>query len=92
MILTMAEVGTLEWEKAHADRARFRGIPTMARGYARDRGTLAVAKLVALREALAADAISEVGRTHLATDAEMFARMAFKGWRAYRLMVDDETQ
>jgi len=86
MKLTLDEIGDDQWAKAHSDRARFRGSPAIARGYAAERGGIAVLHLQSLQRAVTSGDYSETARLHFAADAELFARMAFKGWRAYRLM------
>ena len=89
MTLTKDEIGDEQYAKAQTDRMRFRGAPLLALTHARDRGALAVAHLLSLKAALDADLHSELARSRFAADAELCARAAFKGWRAYRLMKGD---
>lgn len=90
MRLTVAEIGVNEYKKAERDRAWFRCVPTAARGHARDRGALAVEQM---HYAITPDALGNVQPDRhfirFQQDAMMFARMAFRGWRAYRLMVGE---
>ena len=85
-VLTLDEIGAEQYAKAHNDKMRFRGAPGSARQYAVDRGRIAVSHLDALTRSLADSTYSEDARNRFCLDAEMFARHAFRGWRAYRIM------
>ena len=87
MTLTVEEIGAEQFTKAQNDRARFRGSPVLARGYAAERGTLAAVQmgLLKLSRDIAGE-YTEADRLRFSQDAAMYARMAFRGWRAYRLM------
>lgn len=80
-MLTEKEIGKEQFEKAKADRARFRGIPGQAREYAESRGEQAAWRLRAIRD-------TETGTSFDIFEREsvMYAQQAFRGWRAYRIM------
>lgn len=86
MLLTKDEIGADQYEKAHNDRARFRGSPVIARAYAAERGSIAVTHMQSLDRAVKEGDRSHAAMAAFAQDAAMFARMAFRGWRAYRLL------
>ena len=86
MMLTREEIGDEQYNKGMNDRSRFHHAPALARSYARERGSLAATHLESFRRGLACGDRSETALHQFAQDAAMFARMAFKGWRAYRLM------
>lgn len=94
MKLTVAEIGHAEFDKAWHDKAWFRGIALSAKIHAAERGNFCVEQIRNLQSALAADPDSTDYRAphHLdrfERDAIMCARMAYKGWRAYRVMVGE---
>jgi hypothetical protein len=90
MKFTIEEIGELEYKKSENDRAWFKGVPTAARAYARNRGAMCCEQLIA---ATSPNALGDLYPDHhfarFQRDAMMFARMAFRGWRAYRLMVGE---
>lgn len=90
MKLTVAEIGVDEYKKAERDRAWFRSTPAAAKGYARERGNYCREQMM---YATLPDALGNLQRDahfyRFQQDAVMFARNAFRGWRAYRLMVGE---
>lgn len=90
MKLTVAEIGVDQYKKAEHDRAWFRSTPTAAKGYARERGAFCREQMLYATEPNAlGDRVKEHHFHRFQQDAMMFARMAFRGWRAYRLMVGE---
>ena len=87
---TVEEIGPAEFKKAENDRAWFRSTPSAARSYARERGALCREQMI---YATSPDALgnehTDESFNRFRRDAAMFARMAFRGWRAYRLMVGE---
>lgn len=82
--LTADELGMREYLQADTDRRKYR--------YARE-AKLAAARYGALCAQRILDTsydwITESGRDLAQEDAVMFAKLAFHGWRAYRMMVGE---
>lgn len=90
MKFTLDELGPVEFKKAETDRAWFRSTPAAARGYARERGSYCREQMLYATEPDAlGNARKDADFHRFQQDAMMFARMAFRGWRAYRLMVGE---
>lgn len=85
MRFTADELGLAEFEKADLDRRKYRRSHEAL--FAAQRfGTLAIARM---QDGLDARWITPYGISQADEDAVMFARLAFHGWRAYRMMVGE---
>lgn len=88
--LTPEEIGQAEFDKCWNDKAWFRGIGSGARAHAASRGAQCAGNMIS---ATTNDALgrprTESDFIRFQRDAIMFARMAHKGWRAYRVMAGE---
>ena len=81
-LLTAAELGPIAFDRACGYRKKFRGSPMVAAGDASHYGQWTVIHMVQ-----AADLrYSYTSYERNLNDAMMFARMAWRGWAALRLM------
>lgn len=90
MTLTREELGDEQYRKAEIDRSKFRSTPSLAKAYAANRGSSCREQITSAVEPNAlGNRIEDIHFYRLQRDAMMFARMAFRGWRAYRFMVGE---
>ena len=86
--LTPEELGDAEYHRCWKDKAWFRSIPGAARTHAAERGRFAAMHMLSATTPNAVgERVPDADFYRFQRDAVMFARMAHKGWRAYRVMV-----